>query len=466
MPEIVILKPQVRIKYDDMEAYMSLPEPGEGEEYKVPLLMQALAEAGVHAGIDQESLLKLIDDKVYDEERLVASGTAAVNGIDGYYEYNFDTTVDKKPKVLPDGSVDYWSVHSIEEVVEGQVIATYHPAIPGKDGVNVKGQVLQAKRARDQQALKGKGFVKGDDNLTYVASIDGKIEMQNDRIVIQQIHEVSGDVDLSTGNIDFRGDVVVHGNVSGGITIKATGTITIDGMVEGCVLDAGKDIILRNGMQGGNKALVRTKGNVTARFFEFTRIECDGMLQTDVLLDCRVRCKSRIIVNGKKGKIIGGDVRAVEGMEVYCLGNDAEKKTEITVGAETDIRSKLHALEMTMKERKENLERIEEGLAKFAALEEAQGVSYANDPRRMSLLRVKIKDTATLANDEVEAKKMRNLIERGKGATVIVTHKIYPGVMIYIDDMRFQVNNYAQEIEFYKRADKIATRPYYGNMNG
>lgn len=464
MPETISLKPTVRIKYDNMEAYMSLPKPEQGEEYKLPLLLQTLTESGVHAGIDQEILTAMLSEKAYDEERLVASGVAPVDGIDGYYEYNFDTTVDKKPKVLPDGSVDYWSVHSIEEVVEGQVIAVYHPAIPGKDGVNVKGQVLQAKRAREQQALKGKGFTKGEDNVSYVSSMDGKIEMQNDRIIIQQIHEVFGNVDLRIGNIDFHGDVVVHGNVESGVAIKASGSITVDGMVEGCELNAGKDIILRNGMQGGNKALVRTKGNVTARFFEFTRIECDGMLQTDVLLDCVVHCKSRIVISGKKGKIIGGDVRAVEGVEVYCLGNDAEKKTEVTVGAETETCIKLRALEVSMQEKRENLDRIEEGLAKFAALEAAQGVSYANDPRRMSLLRVKIQETATLASDEVEAKKMRSLVERGKGATVTVTHSVYPGVIVYIDDMRFSVNNFAQEIEFYKRPDKIATRPYYGNM--
>ncbi len=457
------LKPKVRIRYDEMEAYLLLPTPENDELYNMQDLQQVLAEGGVRYGIDQNVLTEMINNKIYGVERIIATGVEPVDGVDGYYEYNFNANPDKKPKILPDGSVDYWSVNSIEEVVEGQVIATYFPSVPGKDGMNVKGQVVNAKRARDLQALKGKGFSFNEETLTYTASFDGKIEMQNGRVVIQQIHEIHGNVDLSFGNIDFHGDVLIHGNVESGISIKATGSITVDGMVEACILEAGKDIIIRNGMQGGGKATVKTKGNITARFFEFTSIECDGLLQTDVLLDCNVRCRSRVVVNGNKGKIIGGDIRAIEGVEVFSLGNDAEKRTEVTAGAEPELCKRLYELEERILEAQENLAKIEDGLAKFAKAEAEQGISYANDPRRMSLLRVKIKDTANLASDEGEAKKLRSLVERSKGATVTVLSYVYPGVFVYIDNMRFKVNNMAQEIEFYKRQDKIATRPYYNN---
>ena len=77
--------------------------------------------------------------------------------------------------------------------------------------------------------------------------MDGKIDIENDKIRIQPIYEVSGDANLTTGSIDFTGDIVIHGSVESGVTIKATGSITIDGNVEACNLEAGKDIILRSG---------------------------------------------------------------------------------------------------------------------------------------------------------------------------------------------------------------------------
>ena len=69
---------------------------------------------------------------------------------------------------------------------------------------------------------------------------------------------------------------MIHGSVESGVTIKATGSITIDGNVEACNLEAGKDIILRSGMVGGNKAHVRTKGNLYAKFIEYTVIQVEG----------------------------------------------------------------------------------------------------------------------------------------------------------------------------------------------
>lgn len=461
MPTLVKEKPLVRVSYDEMEAYMQIPVPGEDEEYTVSLLMDALEEKGIKSGIDATMLQRMITGELYNKDLLIASGKEAVDGIDGRYEYYFNSSLDKKPKVLPDGSVDYWSVHTIESVVAGQTIAVYHPAVEGSDGENVKGKIITAKKGRDQLPIKGKGFERAEDNLTYVASLDGKIEMQNDRIVILPVHELSGNADQASGNIDFHGDVVIHGSVSNGVSIKASGTITIDGIVEACVMEAGKDIILRSGMMGGNKAYVRTKGNITAKFFEFTTIECEGTIQADVLMECNVICQTKVILNGPRGSIIGGTVRAVQGVEVSTIGNDAEKRTEVFIGTGIEVHSRLRVLEKKVQATKENLVKIESGLKQFDILESERGVSYANDPRRMALLRVKIKDTAILANDEMEAKKLKQTVDRAKGACVTVWKEIYPGVLINIDDLKFTMKNIGKSVEFYKLPDKIATRPSY-----
>ena len=464
MPILTEQKPLVRISYDEMEGYMLLPEPRQDEEYVVALLTQALEEKGINTGINVQRLESMVADRIYNTEILVAQGTEAVDGVDGYYEYNFNANLDRKPKVLPDGSVDYWSVHSIEAVVAGQVIAVYHPAVQGHDGVNVKGRILSAKHGREQMPIKGKGFERQSDNITYIATMDGKIETQNDRIVISQVHEVLGDAEISSGNIDFRGDIVIHGNVESGVVIRATGSITIDGVVEACTLEAGKDIILRSGMLGGNKASVKTKANITAKFFEFTNIECEGNLNADVLMDCNVLCKGQVILNGSHGSIIGGKVHAIQGVVVSTLGNEVEKKTEIFVGAGIDVYSRLRVLEKKINATREELNKIETGLHQFDVLQQERGVNYSNDPRRMALLRAKIKDAVIIASDESEEKKLRVLAEGARGACVAVIKEVYPGVIINIDELKFTLKNIGRGIEFYKLPDKIATRPCYHDV--
>ena len=450
-------KPIVQITADGMEAYIMLVTPDDGGEYTVESLQKALDERGVKYGIDELALKELADEKKYGLETLIARGTEAVDGKDGYYDYNFNCNFDKKPLIKPDGTVDYWSVKSIESVVQDQVIAEYHPCVEGTDGKTVTGKPIPAKRGREQLPLKGKGFERRDDN-TYVALMSGKIETQNDRVVILPVHELSGNADLSSGNIDFHGDVVIHGSVESGVIVKASGTITVDGIVEACTLEAGKDIILRSGMLGGNKASVKTKGSITAKFFEFTRIECAGDIRADVLMDCQVQCFGKIIMNGKRGSIIGGLTHGVCGIEVTTLGNDAEKKTVIMAGASPEEYAKLKQLEKTIQELSQGLVQIDEGLRKFEELEKARGVSYKDDPRRVTLLRVKIRDTATLANSKEEAKRIRNLIESASGACVTVLRETYPGVVIQIEDTKLLVQNNVKSAEFYKLQDKIKTR--------
>ncbi len=80
------------------------------------------------------------------------------------------------------------------------------------------------------------------------------------------------------------------------------------------------------------------------------------------------------------------------------------------------------------------LDKIEQGLAKFEEMQKERGVSYKEDPRRVALLRTRIQNTATLAGDEGEVKRLERMISDGANATVCVTRDVFPGVSIAIRD--------------------------------
>ena len=108
--------------------------------------------------------------------------------------------------------------------------------------------------------------------------------------------------------------------------------------------------------------------------------------------------------------------------------------------------------------------KIEEGLKRFEVLQKERGVDYTNDPRRTVLLREKIKNTAILAGDSAEEKKLRGLVEGARGACVSVIGKVYPGVEINIDELKYSLKNIGKHIEFFKMPDKIATRKCYADV--
>ena len=238
-----ISTPKVKTVNKDLEAWIRLPALEEGEHYTIEYLHEVLRVNQITYGIDEAQLQKILDEEIYEQDVLVARGIPAVEGQDGFYEYKVNMNLEKKPKILPDGSVDYWSMYSVQSVQKDQVIAIYHPAVKGTDGIGVSGKPIAARVAREQGTLRGTGFGRSEDYLTYFSLMDGKIDIENDKIRIQPIYEVSGDANLTTGSIDFTGDIVIHGSVESGVTIKATGSITIDGNVEACNLEAGKDIV-------------------------------------------------------------------------------------------------------------------------------------------------------------------------------------------------------------------------------
>ncbi len=439
-------EPKVRLSRDNMKAYLLLPRP-ELENHDLNYILAVLKTVGVSYGVKQDRISQMVEQQIYDQEVLVAEGQMPEDGVDGYYEYKFDMNFSKKPKLKPDGSVDYWSIKMVEIVTEGQIIAEYHKSVQGKDGVDLRGKPILAKRGRDLVPLRGKGFERSEDGLVYTSLMDGKIEMSGERIVILPVYEINGDADLSVGNIDFRGDVIIHGTVCSGLTVKATGTVTIDGIVEGANIEAGKDIVLRSGVMGASRATIMANGNISAKFFEYTRVHANGTIQADVFLNCQVSCGESIILNGKKASIIGGEVGAIESIEVDTLGSEGEVRTHVKIGNDMATKRRISVLQNKIKIEKTNLAKIEEGLKILKDMK--------NDPRRTDLLRVKIRDTALLAGDEAELEKLLDQIERARGGVVRVTGNVYPGVRVDIDELRVIVKEQQARLEFVREQDKI-----------
>ena len=448
-------EPKVRITYDEMDAYLTLPEPLTDEPYDLAEVMKAIEVAGVKIGLDKEKVEAMVNDKCYDREFAIAQGIPAEEGRDGYFDYKFDINFNKKPSHRPDGSVDYWSIHSIELVEEGQVIAEYVDPIDGSNGMSVKGKLITAKRGRPLPPLTGKGFDRSEDNKTYTANMTGKIEMQNGRIMISQVHEVYGDVGLKTGNIDFRGDVIIHGNVPTGAVIKATGTVTIDGTVEGCLIDANKDVIIRGGMLGAGKGTIKTRGSLHAKFLEYATVQAEGQVETDSAINCDINSNDKVFLRGKRASVVGGIIHAAKGVEAFNFGNDLGVKTEIFAGVNWEVKRQLSYHENCVKEAEDIIEKINLGLKQLEEMCQQQGVDLNNDPRKASLLRTRIVKQADLATHTQALNNMSKIVEAAHGASVKVLHDVYPGVTVGVNDAIHQVTEKQQSVSYFERDGRI-----------
>ena len=69
-----------------------------------------------------------------------------------------------------------------------------------------------------------------------------------------------------------------------GYTVKATGDITVNGAVEGATLISGGKIVIKRGMQGMEKGVMRAGGDIISNFIESSKVHASGRIITDAIM--------------------------------------------------------------------------------------------------------------------------------------------------------------------------------------
>ena len=422
----------LKVDEDKMAAWLYLMPPEPDMVYSKQALIDYLASQGVIEGLHQSNLSAIIKKQVYEREILVAQGRAIQDGENGYFEYLFKPEEYGAPKIREDGTVDYTNINALPNVKAGQKVAVYHQAIQSVDGCTVLGNVLPGKMYHDLPPMRGKGIRREDE--FYYAQMDGKIEVKDGKIDIQNVHEITGDVDMIIGKVEFFGDIIIHGNVEEGVTIRAGRNIEIHGSTSLANLYAGGDIILSRGIQGGNRSKVTARGNVFAEFIEHTTVEAGGTVQANVFMNSNIYSKEKVIATGKKGSIIGGYVDAVKGVEAVCAGNAVEIKTIIHCGYEAQTHEKMLEIRKKETEIKTKIADLVETM-KEAREKRMRGTQTLPSTEKNLVDWDKLKDQYFVELDKVEGERtqLEEMVESSKGAEIRIDGNLYRGVVICIN---------------------------------
>lgn len=451
---------QVIIAEDNMSATLFLSKPSDaGDVYTYDEVMRELSFAGVKMGIDDSQIHHMVEEGIYNTSVVIAQGKMVEDGADGYYEFEFETDIKAKPTVRPDGSVDYYNIKLYEKVSEGDKLAQYYPPTKGVFGFDVKGKLLTPKPGKPKSSLRGKGFTVSEDGNTYYAAIDGKVEYCNYDLKVVNVLDISGDVDLNVGNIDFNGDVNITGNVITGVTIHAMGNIYIGGYVEGAVIKSNKDVILNKGVNANGIGKIEAKGTVSARFFENAIVYAEGDVNAGYILNSNILSLGKIIVQGSRGTIHGGDVTAIMGIETSCVGNASYAPTNLRVGVTKKLRMDYANIIVQMKEMDSQIEMYESALNKLNLVRTAKPEAFDSESYT-KICQSKIIKSAEKAKCEQEGRRLYELIKESGKAVVKVNSKIFPGTRIYIEAKVYEPADTLVHVLIRKFNDSIVVRDY------
>ena len=443
----------VLVSDDKMKADLFLSEVEDPTIYDVDSIIDYMKEREkIIMGVKPSIIMNMINERIYEKMVTVAFGCPTVEGENGHYDFKFNTTPSKKPKLLEDGSVDYYNLSLIETVGEGQLVAEYIPKTEGTNGWDIFGKTLLAAKTIEIAPLRGKGFKVSEDGKKYYALFNGKIELNMNIMNISPTYVIPGDVDLSTGNIDFRGDLEIMGSIKAGMIVKATGNITVNKLVEAAHVEAGKDVLVRGGILGGGKAVIQAGNNIYGLFIENATIKANNAIQADSIVNCDVTAYSDINILGRTSAIVGGHLRANRTIRTRKIGSEVGVTTEVVVGIEPEAKATYNKMMAELEEMQEELEKIEKTIELLAHKPDA------DENLRIQLVRTKIEHSAELSKKKELCTELKKRIEIGKYAEIVAEEVVYPGAVIKIDGIMTHVEDEYREIMFIRKCDKILTR--------
>lgn len=294
-------------------AYLQFIKKDENFTCSVEDLESFLSSHNIRFGIQHDIVQRISSNpEEYFWNRVpIAIGQPAVNGKDGRIVLTVDMEEDRKPLEKEDGRVDYKELVRLHNVRKGQLIAKVIPAENGVSGRTVTGEELPFRAGKEAHFKVGKNVVVDQEETSMYSAIDGLVTLTDKgKINVFPVYEINGDVDYSTGNIDFVGTVVIRGNVLTGFTVKSAGDIRVVGGVEGAELISGGSIEITGGIIGYNKGLVSAGKNVKVSFIQDGNVVAgEDIIVSQSIMHSSIRAGRDVLCNGAKGLIVGGSYR-------------------------------------------------------------------------------------------------------------------------------------------------------------
>ena len=446
----------VNISEDEMKAFIYATPPGAGgADLSADTIIAFLKNNRVIAGIDEERIRQFQDSPVYREEYLVAEGIQPEKGENAKSVYNFETdNTQVRLQETRTGQINFKELNLIQNVVEGQPLAQKIPAQRGKAGKTVTGKYLEAANGKDIPMPLGKNTKVGPDELTIIAETNGQVLLVKNKITVQEIYVVEGDVSIKTGNITFLGSVFVNGNVDDGFIVKASGNIEVKGTVGKAELDTEGDIIVSQGIVGKDGGAIRAGKSIWAKFIQNTKIVESGdmIIVSDGIVNSNVMANRKIICRGKRADIIGGNLSASESISARNLGSaSGGNDTVLSVGFDPRSKERLNFLlekqeinQKALEEVKLDLSSLEEMKAKRGELPKDKEEAYQKKSDYRYTLKTEIHE---IQKEIVQIQEYLNTLKNtGK---VSASGTVYTGVRIVIRDTVEDVRTDCKATSFY-----------------
>jgi len=230
----------------------------------------------------------------------------------------------------PAQSTCHYSRSAFVVVAEGQRIGTKHEPTEGTDGTDIYGHAIPAKTAKICNINFDPSVVVDDDGAVR-ARCCGVLKASPSEVRISPDLEIKNNVDFSTGNIDFPGDVTVREGVRDCFIVRAARDLRVVGLVEDATLRVGRDTKLDCGMAARERGSIQVGRDLVANYLH----NVEGLITRNCVIarelnSCQLRIGGRL--DAPEAVIIGGDIEIGGQTEIAQIGSENEPITGVRLG--------------------------------------------------------------------------------------------------------------------------------------
>jgi uncharacterized protein (DUF342 family) len=442
----------VEVDVDLMSASITVTLP---EDQILPSFSEVVALLSKHKikrGISKKRIQNLLNTALENEPgkkytEVVAKGLPPRAGRPSRLVPLVPNALDRvlRPQELGDNKVDMRNLGDILCVETDQAVAQRIAPTNGREGYTVTNKTLAPMKGEWEAVKLGDNtrISEHDENI-ILATLSGQPKFNNDVMSVDDTFVAKG-VNVGTGNVDYKGAVIVNGDVTENMQIIATGDVTINGFVESAFIKSGGDIIITQGATGkmndedcrlisdGSMFLQHGQGldlkigkDLTVkRQLAYSRVQCKG----DIVLGDEDNPNGNIFASKITcyGSVKAGSVGAVSGSALEFDYSEGYNQISEHLGVVSDFLDSLVSVNADHEVRlsKINQKRIPESLKrKLAQLDS----TIDRERNLLNYLR-KLQGDLGLAKTQYE-----------NNARIVAHKEMYPGVVVKLNKRIYKAN--------------------------
>lgn len=397
------------VSEDKLRAYLVLlPKRKNSLTPTYDRVLNIIHEAGIKEGIDTALLKRITSKKKYFQIFLIAKGSDKENGVDGQVIEHYPRKIKIVLKEDEFGNTDFKNLGNVKNISKGSVICDIVLPTNGTPGITIYGEKIPCADGEMPIIPMGENTNLTDDELHLVASCDGCVNYHDGMFYVRQLLYIKGNVDPHTGNISFKGDVIIEGDVMEGYNVQADGNLRIQGTVENSSLTAGGGISITGGVKGNEKAVLTSGSEIKSLFLESCTVKAKNGVYAESIINSSIYTDDCVSVDRGKGIILGSTFIARNYVQAKAIGNQSGRVCTIKLGTNYNIAEEKMNLTKELDELEKGLRAIKKDLLFF---ERGQGLMTSEKQAQYSALKSK---AGLYANQiRIKQKKLTEIINNG-----------------------------------------------------